>query len=77
MVAWASWDSVFKAEIGDRRERPIVVLIETLIGKGHKLAIYDEEVVLARLVVGKKLCLTRMTYVPSFTGLATELRKVC
>ncbi|HJZ74850.1 MAG TPA: nucleotide sugar dehydrogenase [Vicinamibacterales bacterium] len=39
----------FKPGTDDLRESPIAALVEILVGKGHEVAIYDREVLLARI----------------------------
>ena len=44
----------FKAGTDDLRESPMVILAETLLGKGHEVRIFDRNVLLARLTGSNK-----------------------
>jgi GDP-mannose 6-dehydrogenase len=60
----------FKSGTDDLRESPLVILAETLLGKGMQLAIYDPEVQLASLLGSNRKYIQQT--IPHITGLMAK-----
>ena len=60
----------FKAETDDLRESPLVQVVETLLGKGYQVKIYDGNVSLARIHGTNKEYMD--THLPHLASLLTE-----
>ena len=60
----------FKAETDDLRESPLVEVIETLLGKGYRVKIYDPNISLARIHGTNQEYMEK--HLPHLAGLLTE-----
>lgn len=60
----------FKADTDDLRESPMVLMVETLLGKGFKVKIYDKNVSLARITGANKSFLEN--HIPHISSLIVD-----
>jgi GDP-mannose 6-dehydrogenase len=60
----------FKPDTDDLRESPLVEVIETLLGKGFSIRIYDKNVMTSRLIGANKRFIEE--HIPHLSSILTE-----